>query len=95
MEENAEFISVIFVTSRTRGDRLLFKYRFESDNENAVALRTPRIPVKFPFDTKYERMEENAELISVIFVTSGKRGDRLLFKYPFKSNNENAVALRI
>ena len=72
MEENAEFISVILVTSRTRGDRLLFKYRFESDNENAVALRTPRIPVKFPFDTKYERMEENAELISVIFVTPEK-----------------------
>ena len=42
IEENAEFISVIFVTSGTRGDRLLFKYRFDSDNESAVALRTSR-----------------------------------------------------
>ena len=37
-----------------------------------------------PFDRKYERMEENAEFISVIFVTSRTRGDRLLLKYPFK-----------
>ena len=47
-----------------------------------------------PFDRKYDRMEDNAEFISVIFVTSGTRGDRLLFKYPFELDNENAVALR-
>ena len=36
MEVNTEFISVIFVTSGTRGDRLLFKYPFEVDNQGAV-----------------------------------------------------------
>ena len=84
MEENAEIITVIFVTSGTRRDRLLFKYQFKSDNENAVALRTSRYPFKLPFDRKYERIEENAEFFSVIFFTSGTRRDRLLLKCPFK-----------
>ena len=32
-----------------------------------------------PLTTNIERIEDNAEFVSVIFVTSGTRGDRLLF----------------
>ena len=42
------------------------------------------IPSSCPLTANIERIEENAEFISVIFVTSGTRGDRLLYKYPFK-----------
>ena len=96
MEENAEFFSVIFVTSGTRRDRLLLKYPLKilsscpltanmkewmkMQNSFLLYLSLPEQEeidkCLLPFDRKYERMEENAEFISVIFVTSGARRDR-------------------